>query len=256
MAEAPSLIGPAGLFFDKRATAEGGRFFRDLQGRETAQFFKTATPDPTFLWDEPVADGFHRPAREQPEALEHGGERFHASDANYGTGTGLMHGAVDHAAERPAAAAHSALGKHAAALPRFGGTSFEKSALSWPTQKGLGQAYDKVKDVGGDALEQGKELGGKILDRAGRYGGQAVQTLKGSGEGLGESVDEALDSASRHPLGAAAMLGGAGILGAKAVGGAARGVARGVTSLVRRKPKVPTSLIERGLAGLSHLIRK
>jgi len=230
------------LVFDKRAGAESGRFFRDMKGREQGFFFKSATPDPTFLWDEPIADGYHRPTHQQPEALEHGGERFHASDADYGTGTSFMHSVVERPAERPAG---SRMRKHAAA-PRFGGTSFEKAAFS----------LDKLKDAGGQALEAGKDIGGKVLDRAARFGGQAVDTLKGSGGGVGESLEGALDSASRSPLGAAAMLGGAGIIGAKAVGGAARGAARGVRRLVRGKPKPPKGLIERGLAGLSHLIRK
>jgi hypothetical protein len=264
MSEGASLAPQGGLFFEKRAQSAEGRFFRDQRGRDTAEFFKTATPDPTFLWDEPVANGFHRPTREQPEALEHGGERFHATEADYGTGTAGKHSVVD----KPAASAGGQLGKHAAALPRFCGTSFEKSALSLPTGKQVGDAYDKARDAGNQAveagkafgekaLEAGKELGGRVLDRAVRYGGQAVDTLKGSGAGLGDSVDQALDSASRHPLGAAAMLGGAGLIGAKAVGGAARGAAHGVASLVgRRRPKPPKGLVERGLAGLSHLIGK
>jgi hypothetical protein len=263
MDEDPSLAARDGLFFQKRAQAAEGRFFRDLRGRDAADFFKMANPDPTFLWDEPVANGYHRPAREQPEALEHGGERFHASDADYGTGTGLKQSVVD----KPAVSRHGQLGKQAAPVSRVGGTPLEKSALSLPTGKDVGDAVDKAKDVGGRALEigkayggqalhAGKELGGKILDRAARYGGQAVDTLTGQGAGLADRADEALDAASRHPLGAAAMLGGAGVLGAKAVSGAARGATRGVASLIGRRRKVPQSLVARGLAGLSHLIGK
>lgn len=225
---------------------------------------KTATPDPTYLWDEPVADGFHRPAREQPEALEHGGERFHASDADYGTGAAGSHSVVDR--PKPTPRAGGPMGKHAAAMPRFLGTSFEKSALSLPSGKDVGDTYDKARDAGGraletgkaygqKALETGKELGGKLLDRATRYGGQALETLKSSTGGLGDQADEALDAASKHPLGAAAMLGGAGVLGAKAVGGAARGVTRGAAALLGRKKPVPKGVVERGLAGLSHLFR-
>lgn len=228
---ASSSVG--GLFFDKRAQAEGARFFRDLDGRADGQFCKAATRDPTSLWEEPVADGFHRPAREQPEPIEHGGERFHASDADYGTGAGFMQGIVARTGNKPPASSRA-----------------KQAALN------LGQAYDKAKGAGAEALSAGKELGGKVLDRAARYGGQALDTLKGSGAGIGESVDEALDSASRRPLGAAAMLGGAGILGAKAVGGAARGAARGVGRLLHGKPTPPRSLVERGLAGLSHLFPK
>lgn len=228
---ASSSVSASGLFFEKRAQVKGGRFFRDLEGRGEGRFFKRANPDPTFLWDEPVADGFHRPAREQPEAEEHGGERFHASDAD--AGTGAVQGVVARVADKPAAAGRA-----------------KQAAVE------LGQAYDKAKGAGAEALATGKDLGGKVLDRAARYGGQALDTLKGSGEGLGEGVDEALDSASRRPLGAAAMLGGAGILGARVVGGAARGAARGVKSLVHGKPKPPKGLIERGLAGLSHLFPK
>jgi hypothetical protein len=263
-----------GLFFEKRAQSTEARFFRDLPGRDVANFFnadtarnggaghhKTATPDPTYLWDEPVADGFHRPAREQPEPIEHGGERFHASDADYGTGVGVAHSVV--VPDKKSSGTSGSLGKHAAAAtPRFLGTSFEKSALSLPSGKEVGDAYDKAKDAGARALdagqafgekaiETGKELGGKILDRAARYGTQALETLKGSGQGLGDKADEALDAASKHPLGAAAMLGGAGVLGAKAVGGAARGAA----SLLHRRKPVPKGLVARGLAGLSHLIR-
>ena len=303
------LADAVGLFFEKGAQPEGGRFFRDLAGRGEADFFKagnaeygadsgaapaggmggpidvgpssadmgtgkgvkkkpaerekTATPDPTFLWDEPVADGFHRPAREQPEALEHGGERFHASDADYGTGTGFKHGVVEGGSQTTPARASSQMGKHASATPRFLGTSFEKSAISLPTGKDAGEAYDKAKDAGGRALEAGKvygeraleagkEYGGKLLDKAVHYGGQAFDTLKGSTGGLGDKADEALDAASKHPLGAAAMLGGAGVLGARAVGGAARGAARGVGALLGRKRKVPEGF----LAGLSRLLHK
>ncbi len=265
MREDASLAPSGGLFFEKRARPAEGRFFRDQRGRDTAEFFKTASPDPTFLWDEPVSNGYHRPAREQPEALEHGGERFHASEADYGTGTAATHSVVDSVGGKPAASARAPLGKHAAALPRFCGTSFEKAALNVPTGKQVGDAYDKAKDAGGQALEEGKaigakaleagkDLGSRVVDRATRYGGQAIDTLKGSSAGVGDSVDEALDSASRHPLGAAAMLGGAGLLGAKAVGGAARGAGRGLAALVGRGRPKPKGIVERGLAGLSHLI--
>jgi hypothetical protein len=266
------LGGEAGLFFEKRAQSTDARFFRDLPGRDEADFHdlrasevKTANPDPTYLWDEPVADGFHRPAREQPEALEHGGERFHASDADYGTGAAGKHSVVD--SHKTPARAGGPMGKHASTMTRFLGTSFEKSAVSLPSRRDVGETYDKARDAGeraldagkayGDkALETGKELGGKLLERAGHYGNQALETLKGSSQGLGNKADEVLDAASKHPVGAAAMLGGAGVIGAKAVGGAARGAARGAAALFRRKKPVPKGIVERGLAGLSHLLRR
>src|SRR5579859_3586 len=252
---------PSGLFFQKRAQPEEGRFFRDLRGRDAGDFLKAASPDPTFLWDEPVADGFHRPAREQPEALEYGGERFHASDANAGTGVVTEPAAGAGAGAAPAAP----MGKHASPSLRFLGTSFEKAALQAPTGKDVGDAYDQARELGGraldagkaygqKALETGKDVGGKILDRAAHYGGQALETLRGSSEGLGDKADEILDAASKHPVGAAAMVGGAGLLGARAVGGAARGVARGAGALLRRRKPVPQGLVSRGLAGLSHLL--
>jgi hypothetical protein len=251
---------PAGAFFEKRAAVADGRFFRDLPGRDNGDFLKAATPDPTFLWDEPVADGFHRPTREQPEALEYGGERFHASDAKAGAGV-VSHSSVVESGNQAAPPASAPMGKHASAIPRFLGTSFEKSALKLPTGKNVGEAYDQARDAGEQALEKGKaygaraletgkEVGGKLLDRAAHYGGQALDTLRGSGQGLGDRADEVLDAASKHPLGAAAMVGGAGVLGARAAGG----VARGAASLFRRKKPIPKGLVERGLAGLSHLL--
>lgn len=63
-----------------------------------------------------IATGFHRPAKEQPESLETGGERFHSSLAKTpgaGAAAGVRHGVREGGSLSLPASSTSNLGKHA-----------------------------------------------------------------------------------------------------------------------------------------------
>ncbi|MBP9824081.1 MAG: hypothetical protein KBF21_07655 [Thermoanaerobaculia bacterium] len=248
----------AGLFFQKAAKPRGGRFFRDLPGRDDATFHaKTAAagdagddaPPPMpdmgeandageeggggmygtgkpkakkaspvkvagaapsdWAVDEGLPTGFHRPAKEQPEALEAGGERFHDSRARlpeYSAPT-TRHGLVEGGAMALPGTASSQMGKHASM--RYLGTAYsEKTAAS--------------------AEEYASRAGDYIGDRA-----SEAKTNLGVGlRELAGKADEGLKSVTRSPMGAGVAALVLGHLGMRGLKGAAGGAKR----LIGRKP--------------------
>ena len=266
---------PSGLFFGKSAKPRAGRFFRDLPGRDDATFHEktamddapTATPvvgsasnispggmvaggegvgggmygtgkpkkaAPTKTasktpsdWDADsgLPTGFHRPAREQPEALESGGERFHSSEArapNFGAESS-RHGLVEGGSMKMPATAGSQMGKHAAI--RFLGTVYsEKTAASAEEYTSRAQNY------------------------AGARAGEAKKSLSTFGRGLAGKADEAVKGITQSPTTsaiAALVLGKMGL-------GAGKGVGRGASRMVGRKPA--PSIAGNALGGLRKLI--
>jgi len=221
---------------------------------------KKASPDPTFLYDEPVSDGLHRPARTQPEALEDGGTRFQSSEADYGTGRGFHHGTNETGTMRMNVREGSQMGKQASVLPRFLGTTFEKSAF---------------KLTKADLEETGKEVGGhvadaasKVRDVAAEYAPKAGRAIKdvaergyeGAKELAGTSMDTLKEEANKVPGQlsdlAKSPAGAAGLLAAGGLGAYAGGkkILGGAAGLLRRKPKPAAGLLERIGLGLKHLV--
>jgi hypothetical protein len=189
---------------------------------------KTAgkTPDD---WDadSSLPTGFHRPANEQPEALEPGGERFHSTTAK-GPAHGLIEGGSLHMRQ---GTGHQ-MGKHAsaaAAPPRFLGTSFalQKTAAD--------MKYDP-------------RYGENASNYAGQRWEEAKKSLGEAGSWAGEKADEGVKAITRSPAAtvlAAALLGKAGF-------GALRGLGRRVARGGRVAP--PPSLAGQALGGIKKLI--
>lgn len=163
-----------------------------------------------------LATGFHRPAKEQPESLEAGGERFHSSMAKTPAGGAAIesrHGIREGGSMAlPVSSTHN-LGKHAE----------DKTALD--------------------------------LDSAGRYGKARLEEAKNSltsgSHDLGETADKAVRGITGSPAGTAI----AGLIGLKMLGRGGRGVARGAGRLFgRKKPPPPPSLLGSVAGGLRRLV--
>lgn len=147
------------------------------EDKEKSDEEKTAGNTPND-WDAEsgLPTGFHRPAYEQPEALEPGGDRFHSTEAqgpDYGAGQGLQNGNVGSRMSMKPGTGHQ-MGKHAA--PRFLGTSFAKTAY---------------------VSERADEMKGSI-GRAGKW--------------TGERLDESVKSVTRDPAASVVALTAAALL--------------------------------------------
>jgi hypothetical protein len=277
-----SPIASDGMFFQKRAQARGGRFFRDLSGRDDGAFHQKAAMTSYAPGDVPAggnanvspgamgakptggdgtsggmygagsgakkksgvpkvaaatpsdwdADsglptGFHRPAQEQPEPLEAGGERFHASEAmapSLGVPSQQRHGLVEGGSVRTSALTPPQMGKHAA--PRFLGTMYgdEKIAASAEEYTNRARSY------------------------AGQRGDEAKKSLSTFGRGLATKSDEVVKGITQSPTSSAIAALVLGKMGLGAVKGAGRGAAR----LVGRRPAPSAS--GQVLGGLRKLI--
>jgi hypothetical protein len=182
---------------------------------------KTASAAPSDWDGADLATGFHRATKEQPEALEPGGERFHSSVGNgsqYRGEGSRTHGLVEGGSMRKRQGTGHQMGKHAsAAPPRFMGTSFNKTAMKI-TEK---STWDK-------SLGQAKDTAQKTLSQA------------------GETAGKALDAGSKSPL----AVGIAALLAAKL---GMRGL-KGVGRLAGVKRKAPASLIGRGVGAIKKVI--
>lgn len=250
-----------GMFFQKAAQPRGGRFFRDLAGRDDATFHQkmaeaaAAKDDPSAKpakpsepagaspavtpggmatggeeagggmygtgqpkkkspakcasaapsdWDADsgLPTGFHRPAKEQPEPLEAGGERFHDSEARAPSlgAPGAKHGLVEGGSMSLRATSSPQMGKHAS--PRFLGTSFgiEKSAAS------------------------AEEYANRASDYVSARGGEFKKNVGIAARGLGGKADEAVKSITSSPQGSAIAALVLGRMGMGVMGGAARKV--------------------------------
>jgi hypothetical protein len=205
-----------------RREAETKKLAELLEGSGPGQS-KTAAAQPSD-WDAGAGlpTGFHRPASEQPEALEAGGERFHSSDTknpSHGTGAGIRHGLTETGGMKLRPGAQG--GKHASDM-RYLGTRFNKTSAS--AERGGGEAGDSV----GGTLDKGYES----LKRGGRAvlrdGGGVIQSAAGSAPVMG--------------LGAL-------ILGRMALGRmggfALRRGARGLSRIVRGKKVTPPTISQK-----------
>ena len=179
-----------------------------------------ATPN---MWgsENLLSDGYHRPASEQPEALEDGGERFFdqsASTENIGVGRLNRHDSISTATTDT----HQ-VGKHAsvqASVPRFLGTSYgiEKQAKE---------------DVADNYKASLKRIGGNIKSSAGK----------------------AVEKASKDPRAVALGTGLLGLLALKGGRGLIRGTKKAVHNyryphLVNQRPKGVLERISEGARGL------
>jgi hypothetical protein len=206
-----------------KAVAEGGGEERKANGGEEE---KTATVTPND-WDAGVTGlptGFHRPASEQPEALEPGGERFHSTEANaadYGSGEGISHGLVEAGKMRMKATSGHQMGKHASAYdgpPRF-----------------LGTPYAMTKEAG---------VGEYAAERGGEYG----SSLKGLGKSILRTADEGVKAVSRSgPLSA--------LLTFALLRGGVRGT-KGLAKRLRKAPPKPPSKVEQLAEGAKSVGRR
>jgi len=203
---------------------------------------KTAGSDPTDIWDDPIPSGMHRPTREQPDALEDGACRFLSKDGDFGTGDGIRHGVVEGGQVQIPTKAQPQMGKHAAL--RYLGTSFEKqsgtlSDVGQALREGAGKAKDwageNIPAAGRWTAEQAKAGYGKVKE----LGSEAIDTVKK--QHYPTQALEGIKDVAKTPAGAAALLGGGGLLGllaAKKLGG-------GAIRLLRGAPKPPPGIMAR-----------
>lgn len=216
-----------GKFFEKRATSADGRFLRDMPGRVSGDFYKAAGP--VLVQSVKVATvdgahtGFHRPAIDQPEALEAGGQRFHAESE--GTDS-VLPGIVAPSITTGAIKAGRYLGKQASDM-RFLGTSFQKTSTEYrmPTAD---EAYDSLKRGAGSAADFGKGIGTNV-----------VNTVGGLAEDISRVGGKGLDDLSKNKLGALLLAGLGARIGLGSGAAVARGVWKGGRALLGRRPPAP-----------------
>jgi hypothetical protein len=207
---------------DLLAAAAGGKERKASEEEKTEE--KTAGKTPND-WDADsgLPTGFHRPAYEQPEALEAGGERFHTTTAK---NPNYSHGLVEGGKMTSRKGTGHQMGKHASAAPpvtRFMGTSFaiEKTA-KMKYNPNYGDDGKSTFSRGGLG-ERGRELkqsGGKAVDYVARKADEGVKAVTRSPAAtalaallLGRAGYGALKGAGRLALGRRkpppSMLGGA-----------------------------------------------
>lgn len=287
-----------GMFFQKRAQPrEGGHFFRDLPGRATGSFNKSANemmgyddqpampnmnmtpppePDPGEMgggmygtgeppkeesktqketqrllallgtagpgttrsatkvasatpsdWenDASLPTGFHRPAKEQPESLETGGDRFFstlAKSPESGSPPGIRHGVREGGSMQMGATSSPQMGKHAGV--QFYGTSFDKLA------DGSDSSFTEE-----GAKRRFSEAGG---------------TLRTLGQDITDKADEGIKTITKSP----AAMGVAALLGGKLLMRGGRGLARGTARMFGRKPVPKPGIVAQGIGSLKRLI--
>lgn len=209
-----------GMFF-KTATGKNGHFHRDLPGRADGHFL---SPLEKRAYEEdidadPISTGFHRPAKEQPEALEAGGDRFHASNVlPTSSGTdGIKHGVNEGGSLSVDSSTNPSMKK--TACPRFLGTGFAKEAYS------MDDAKSDASNAASSAGDFAKEQGGQLLDSA----KEGVSTLGGAAkDAVGSIAKNKWAALVAAGLGARALAHGAG----RAVRGTGHAIAGAGRSLV------------------------
>jgi hypothetical protein len=231
-----ALSGSMGGSMNVGTTQGGGGMYGTGKGKKPSEPAVSTPAHPaekkafdTTQWMEegadPVPTGFHRPTREQPEALEFGGERFHSSEAQVTGGVPVPSSVIDHKATAEGLGLPQ-MKKHANDL-RFLGTSFQKQAVD------IDDIKQKASDAGETIKNKAGEFGSKLLHSA----GEGAKDVVGAG-GM------ALDTVASSP---ALALGATYLAGRKLLGGA-KGVARGAANLVRGR-RAATAAKEVGLLG-------
>lgn len=194
---------------------------------ETRTAVKVASAAPSD-WEAEIGlpSGMHRPAIEQPEALEEGGERFHstlAKSPSVGSEAAVRHGVEEGGSMHVSPGTGHQLGKHAA--PRFLGTQFAKHALD-------SSDYERAKGYVGDRL------------------GEIGSSLKGGSRDFASTADGAIKSVTQSPVGAAVAAMVAGKLGLSAI----KGIGRGGARLLGRKAPPKPGLVGQALGGIRKLV--
>ena len=224
--DAPTPKGPAaigGIGTNPNFSAKSARFGTGAG--------KTAGASPTD-WDADsgMATGFHRPAHEQPEALEAGAERFHSTESNsvVPASNRQRHGLFEGGAGMTVRATSSPqMGKHAG-VTRFLGTSFEKRAFM--------PAVQEKQDAPG--------AGGYVAGRANEFG----DSLGKGVSSIGSALSSGVKSITKSP--AAATI--ATILALKMGHGAGKRLVRGMRAgkaAAKVAPKATATAQAGGLIG-------
>ena len=168
-----------------------------------------------------IPTGFHRPTKEQPEALEDGGTRFHDSTADspeYDS-TGISHGVIEGGSLHLPHGSNHQMGKHAA--PRFLGTS-------------LG------------IEKQAKYINTGVESYTGDKAGKFVRSLKRGAKHVAGKADEAAEAVVGSPIAAGIATLLAARLGLRGVKGVARAI---------RGKRQPTSLVGSAVGSIKKLLR-
>lgn len=151
---------------------------------------KTASAAPSD-WDTEngMPTGFHRPAREQPEGLEDGGERFHSTESNSvaSPSNRQRHGLVEGGSMTLRATSSPQMGKHAS-IPRFLGTSYGIEKSAWDSDPTYYRKAPKESSSSGDW----------VSSRAGEY----TSSLGRAARGIGETASSAVKAVTTSPVGA------------------------------------------------------
>lgn len=223
----------------KQAPRVVGRKARDTQIATAKNLFaKKSSASPTD-WDPDIAlpVGFHRPAHEQPEALEEGGERFHSTESNsvVPSSNRQRHGLVEGGNMTLRATSSPQMGKHAS-VARFLGTSFGIEKSAWDSEPD----YYKKKP---------ESSGSWIGDRAGEF----TSSLRKATGGAGKEVGEGVKSITTSPLAAVVATAIAARLG---YGGLRRGVRalRGTKTVAQAAPAAKQGLIGKLVSGARGLV--
>jgi len=271
-----------GMFFQKRATARGGRFFRDMSGRDDGSFHQKQAVDDAAAPDasppppqtgmgeaanngEGTSGGMYGtgcgPKKPKKPATKTAGATPNDWDADAGLPTGFHRAAqeqpeaLESGGERFHSTEAQAPNFSAGGNQRHGvveGGGVRTSALT-PSQMGKHAAPRYLGTVYGDDVEKTAATAEEYTDRARAYatqrGAEAKKSLGTFGRGLASKSDELVKGITQSPTSTAI----AALIAGKMGLGALKGVGRGAARMVgRRKP--PASAAGNILGGVRKLI--
>jgi hypothetical protein len=262
-----------GSFFDKRAASESGHFFRDLPGRDSGEFSKSAIvggmPQPI-----PPAPNNLAPIGASMGGQGQGGAGMGggATGGGFGTGKGLKKKADEEKDAAPSPTTEDLVlptGFHRPTKMQpealeDGGERFhntDAAVADFGVGKGLTHSLvegGRMRQTGGSqigkhaAVEPPRFLGtpyAKVAvemkdvestaESAKQWGGaRAGEFKKSVGEGAGKAVDLAGEGVKKITQSPLASIIAAGLIGKMGLGALGRG-ARGLKGLVRRPPPAP-----------------
>jgi hypothetical protein len=200
--------------------------------------------------DASLATGFHRPANEQPEPLEAGGERFHSTEGGTvaSSRNNRRHGLVEGGSMSMRSTASPQMGKHAS-VSRFLGTSFgiEKSAEGVKTPSEA--AARKIEYIPSYYKQPSESGGGWLGNRAGEFKKSLGRATEGGGDFATKAVKSITQSAPASVL--------ASLIALRLGVGGVRGIGRLGKRIVRGKPPVPEAgggIINKIVSGAKNLV--
>jgi hypothetical protein len=190
--------------------------------------------------DSSMPTGFHRPTHIQPESLEAGGERFHATESN------SVVPEVDR--QRHSLVEGGRMSARPTSSPQMGKQAFSIGEIGDYAGRAANYVSDKAQEGASYIKRNAPDVASRAGDYAAARGREIGQSLKRvlpqakeeASAGAGK-IDETIRGLTTSPVGAAMLAAaglGVGMRGLRGIGGLG-------ARLVRGKPKPPAGLLER-----------